>query len=136
MKMPKNLTCNINIYTNMKHLKKFETNYNYSSTEPYIIEFEIVNKIIEFIKTNKLKYIDNIKIYDGEYYITLGKIGNYDNTLLKYKYPGDEPIEIMIGIPRNEGVDINNSILEQIRKLTEEDINVLHTKQASSKFNI
>ena len=120
----------------MKYLKKFEKNYDYNSDYTFLVEFDLEKKIINFIKYNNLKYVDNIKIYNEIYYITLGKVGNYNDTLLKYKYTGDEPKEIMIGIPRNKGINIYTNIMNQINKLNKDDIEVLHTKQASSKFNI
>jgi len=120
----------------LKYLKTFDNVYNYSEIDPFMIELELENKITNFIKENNLKYVDNIKIYKDNYYITLGRVGNYDDVLLKYKYPGDEPIEIMIDVPRNKGCDVYKRIIYQINKLTKKDIDVLHTKQAASKFSI
>jgi len=123
----------------MKHLKDFETNYNYSSMEPFLIEIGLVGKIIRLLKDIFLKYnleyIDNIEIYDGEYYITLGKYQGND-VPLKYKYTEDDPIEIMIGVPRNDGVDTYRSILKQIENLTENDIENIKVRKVSNKYNL
>ena len=120
----------------MKHLKTFESKYNYSSMEPFIMEMNLSKKIINFIKYHDLEYVDNIKINGEIYYITLGTVGSFNDILLKYKQPGDDTEEIMIGIPRCKGVDIYESILKQIEKMTEDDIILLKAKQASTKYNL
>lgn len=82
-----------------------------------------------------MEYVDNIKIYGKKYYIKYVNTSDYDN-LMKYKNEGDEPEEIMIGIPRNKGVDIYDRILKQLEKLSEKDIELLKLKQASKKYNL
>lgn len=117
--------------------KIFEKKYNYSSMEPFLIEYDIVQKIVDFIKKYNLEYIDDIKIYGDVYYIFLGKVGSFDDVLLKCKQlNADEPTDIMVGIPRFKGVDVHESILKQIEKLTEEDIERLKTIQDVKKYNL
>ena len=110
------------------------TNFNVKNND---LDNITKHKITSEIKQNCVEYIDNIKIYGDIYYILLGKVGSFDDVLLKCEQLNDgEPTEIMVGIPRFKGVDVYESILKQIEKLTEDDIEMLKTKQDSKKYNI
>ena len=115
----------------MNHLKTFENLSMMSFTEEikqikYMINFCEIHNIDEFVSSYKNKKMHLVYDFFRE----------DDDEKWIWKLENNEKVDIMVGIPRNQAIQVYDKIINDLDNLTPEQIETLQAKTLAKKYNL